>query len=293
MNSEAAGRGLVAVAGATGRVGSVIVEGLADAGADVRSLTRDAAAASSTRLCNSVFEIDYGDANSIARAVEGADVVVISLGSSDDQAVQEIALIDAALHAGVEHVVKVSTWAWPSRMHPIDWHLRVEDHLGTADIGYSLLRPMTFSALIGAQAELVKANLWGGAAGTAVANLIDVRDVADVAVRLILSGQASGPTRRPYHLTGPGGISMDAIAEHLSTASGRTVNCVHRSPDEQRALLRSLGLPDMIVDILVGIDVEAFASGASSESTSTVEAVLGRPARSIPDWIDDNAALFR
>lgn len=293
MNSEATGRGLVAVAGATGRVGSVIVEGLAAAGVDVRSLTRDAAAASSTRLRNSAFEIDYGDANSIARAVEGADVVVISLGSSDDQAVQEIALIDAAVHAGVEHVVKVSTWAWPSRIHPIDWHLRVEDHLATADIGYSLLRPMTFSALIGAQAELVKANLWGGAAGTAVANLIDVRDVADVAVRLILSGEASGPTRRPYHLTGPGGLSMDAIAEHLSMTIGQTVNYVHRSPDEQRALLRSLGLPDLIVGILVGIDVEAFASGASTESTSTVEAVLGRPARSIPDWIDDNAALFR
>jgi uncharacterized protein YbjT (DUF2867 family) len=293
MNSEAKGRGLVAVAGATGRVGSVIVGGLADAGVNVRSLSRDAAAASSKGLHDNVFEIDYRDANSIARAVEGADVVVISLGSSDDQVVQEIALIDAAVHAGIEHVVKVSTWAWPSRMHPIDWHLRVEDHLATADIGYSLLRPMTFTDLIGAQAELIKADLWGGAAGTAVANLVDVRDVGDVAVRLILSGEASGPTRRPYHLTGPGGLSMDEIAQHLLTTIGRAVNYVHRSPDEQRALLRSVGIPDMIVGILVDIDVEAFASGVSAESTSTVEAVLGRPARSISDWIDDNATLFR
>ncbi|WP_244204100.1 hypothetical protein [Streptomyces africanus] len=104
-----------------------------------------------------------------------------------------------------------------------------------------------------------------------------MRDVADVATHLILSGEASCSVRRPYHLTGPDGLSMDAIAEHLSLAIGRTVNYTHRTSDEQRALLLSLGLPDMIVGLLVGIDVEAFASGASTEKTSTVEAVLGRP----------------
>jgi NAD(P)H dehydrogenase (quinone) len=291
--NEVSGQGLVAVAGATGRVGSVIVEGLSHAGAAVRSLSRTPSDLDTARAQTTSLQIDYADAGSIASAVDGASVLVITLGSSEDQAHQEIALIDAAAHAGVEHVVKVSSWAWPSRMHPLDWHLQVEDHLSKVDIGYSLLRPMTFSALIGAQAELIKNNLWGGAAGTLPANLIDVRDVADVATHLILSGEASGSVRRPYHLTGPDGLSMDAIAEHLSLAIGRTVNYTHRTPDEQRALLRSLGLPEMIVGILVGIDVESFASGASTEKTSTVEAVLGRPPRSIPDWITENAELFR
>ncbi|MFI1702615.1 NAD(P)H-binding protein [Streptomyces bobili] len=291
--NEVSGQGLVAVAGATGRVGSVIVEGLSAAGATVRSLSRTPSDPDTAGARTTSRQIDYADAGSIASAVEGASMLVISLGSSDDQAHQEIALIDAAVHAGIEHVVKVSTWAWPSRMHPIDWHLQVEDHLSKVDIGYSLLRPTTFTAVIGAQANLIKNNLWGGAAGTLPANLIDVRDVADVATRLILSGAASGPVRRPYHLTGPGGLSMDAIAEHLSQAIGRTVKYTHRTPDEQRALLLSLGLPDMIVGLLLGIDVEAFASGASTEKTSTVEAVLGRAPRSIPDWITENAELFR
>lgn len=114
-----------------------------------------------------------------------------------------------------------------------------------------------------------------------------------MATQLILSGEASGPVRRPYHLTGPDGLNMDAIAEHLSLAIGRTVNYTHRTPDEQRALLLSLGLPDMVVGILVGIDIESFASGASTEKTSTVEDVLGRPPRSVPDWITENAELFR
>ncbi|WP_406021786.1 NAD(P)H-binding protein [Nocardioides sp. NBC_00850] len=291
--NEASGQGLVAVAGATGRVGSVIVEGLSDAGAAVRSLSRTPSDPDTARPQATSVQIDYADAGSIASAVDGASVLVISLGSSEDQAHQEIALIDAAAKAGVEHVVKVSTWSWPSRIHPIDWHLQVEDHLSKVDIGYSLLRPMTFSAVIGAQADLIKNNLWGGAAGTRPANLIDVRDVADVATHLILSGEASGPVRRPYHLTGPDGLSMDAIAEHISLAIGRTVNYTHRTPDEQRELLLSLGLPDLIVGLLLGIDVESFASGASTEKTSTVEAVLGRPPRSIPDWITEHADLFR
>jgi len=290
MNTGSA-QGLVAVAGATGRVASVLVQGLSDAGVPVRSLSRKPADAGIAH--GTAVQVDYADASSIAAAVDGASVLVISLGASGDQPDQEIALIDAAHHAGVEHVVKVSSWAWPSRMHPLDWHLQVEDHLGKVDIGYSLLRPMTFSALIGAQAELIKNNLWGGAAGTQPVNLIDVRDVADVATRLILSGEASGSVRRPYHLTGPDGLSMDVIAEHLSSAMGRTVTYTHRSPAEQRGLLLSLGLPEMIVGILVGIDVESFASGASTEKTSTVEAVLGRAPRSVPDWITENAELFR
>ncbi|WP_405820056.1 hypothetical protein OG241_31570 [Streptomyces sp. NBC_01390] len=167
----------------------------------------------------------------------------------------------------------------PAIVHPIDWHLQVEDHLSKVDIGYSLLRPMTFTAVLGGQAELIKNNLWGGAAGTVPANLIDVRDVADVATRLILGGEASGPVRRPYHLTGPGGLSMDDIAEHLSLAIGRTVKYTHRTPDEQRALLLSLGLPDLVVGLLLGIDVEAFASGASTERPRPSRTFLGgRPA---------------
>ncbi|PZE90257.1 SDR family NAD(P)-dependent oxidoreductase [Curtobacterium sp. MCLR17_039] len=290
--TEVSGPGLVAIAGATGRVGRVITDGLSAAGTAVRALSRTPAAQNAGTQTTSVH-IDYADPESIASAVNGADVLVISLGSSDDQAHQEIALIDAAARAGVEHVVKVSSWSWPSRMHPIDWHLQVEDHLGAVDIGYSVLRPMTFSAVIGGQAGLIKSDLWGGAAGTLPANLIDVRDVGDVATRLILSGAASGSVRRAYHLTGPDGLNMDAIAELISEAIGRTVTYTHRTPDEQRALLLSLGLPEMVVGLLVSIDVEALASGASTEKTSTVEDLLGRPARSIPDWVAENAELFR
>ena len=290
--TEVSGPGLVAIAGATGRVGRVIADGLSAAGTAVRALSRTPAAQNAGAQATSVH-IDHANPESIASAVNGADVLVISLGSSDDQAHQEIALIDAAAHAGVEHVVKVSSWSWPSRMHPIDWHLQVENHLGSVDIGYSVLRPMTFSAVIGGQAGLIKSDLWGGAAGTLPANLIDVRDVGDVATRLILSGAASGSVRRAYHLTGPDGLNMDAIAELISEAIGRTVTYTHRTPDEQRALLLSLGLPEMVVGLLVSIDVESLASGASTEKTSTVEDLLGRPARSIPDWVAENAELFR
>jgi len=291
--NKAPERGVVAVAGATGQVGSVIVEELVNAGATVRSLSRTLRALDGDRPQLTNVRIDYADPGSIASAVDGASVLVISLGSSDDQARQEIALIDAAVQAGVEHVVKVSSWSWPSRIHPLDWHLKVEDHLSKVDIGFSLLRPMTFTAVIGAQAQLIKNNLWGGAAGTRHANLIDVRDVGDVAARLIMSGEASGPVRRAYHLTGPDGLGVDAIAEHISRAIGRTVTYTHRTPDEQRAALLSLGMSEWTVELIIGIDVESFASGASTEKTSTVEDILGRPPRSIPDWITENAGLFR
>ncbi|MGO9899142.1 MAG: hypothetical protein ACLP0J_05515 [Solirubrobacteraceae bacterium] len=57
-------------------------------------------------------------------------------------------------------------------------------------------------------------------------------------------------------------------------------------------MLSDAGVPDLFINVLLGLD-QIFATGAQSETTTTVAEVLGRPPRSAPDRITDNLELFR
>jgi NAD(P)H dehydrogenase (quinone) len=158
-------------------------------------------------------------------------------------------------------------------------------------IGFSLVRPSSFSSLLAYSVRGVKAGSWGGAAGDGRVNMVDTRDVAEVTARLLYT--ASDPDlQRPYHLTGDRSWTMSEIADVFTERLGQPVTYEQRTPSEQRRLLSGAGLPELYVEILVGLD-RIFATGAQSETTTTVAEILGRPPRSVPDWITDNLDLFR
>jgi hypothetical protein len=69
---------------------------------------------------------------------------------------------------------------------------------------------------------------------------------------------------------------MTEIAELFSVRLGQPVNYEHRPPAEQRRVLSIAGVPQLFIDVLVGLD-HIFASSAQSETTMTVAEVLGRP----------------
>ncbi len=282
----------IAVAGATGRVGSTLLAGLAadPRELDLRALTRSPDAA---RLPPGVAAagVDFDQPSTLREALHGAERLFIAHGTSPRQADNEIALIDAAVAAGVRHVVKLSTLGAPSRLHPMDWHLRIEAHLATKDIGYTVLRPSAFTDILARLAAPVVHDAWGGAASTGRVNFIDTRDVAEVA-RLALLDDAHLDSQRAYHLTGPRAWSMPEVAAELSRLLGRAVAYQHRQPEQHRAWLLAAGVDAMMADLLLGLD-KVFRESALAETTSTVAELTGRAPRSPADWLADNLARFR
>ncbi|KAL2192615.1 hypothetical protein P885DRAFT_81991 [Corynascus similis CBS 632.67] len=117
----------VAIIGATGNVGSVILKALQEAEPAYRSitlLTRSAASASALpRSPNvQVREVDYSSRESLVAALNGIDAVVSAIGtrSVDDQK----GIIDAAVEAGVRFFI-------PSQFGLADTHpLLVRDFPG-------------------------------------------------------------------------------------------------------------------------------------------------------------------
>src|SRR5712691_11255428 len=206
--------GRIALAGATGRIGSALAASL---------------------VADPVSVVALDQPGSLESALQGAQRLFIAHGTSPRQVRNEIALIDAAVKVGVAHVVKVSSMGPPSTLPPFAWHIAIEAHLAKQPLGYTVLRPSAFVDILHRAGSQVAAGTWGGAAGEGLVTFIDTCDVAEVARAALLAALEPG-TQRVHHLTGSRSWSMPQIAEELSRLLGRQILYEHRTPAAQREL---------------------------------------------------------
>jgi NAD(P)H dehydrogenase (quinone) len=280
----------IAIAGATGRVGAALTNLLASEPVDVTVLTRRPNAIQTFKGV-SIAAVDFDRPHSLQEALRGADRLFISHGTSPQQVANEIALIDGAIAAGVRHIVKLSALGPASRLNPFAWHMQIEAHLARQPVASTVLRPSAFADILKRSAGQIATGAWAGAAGEGRMNFIDTRDVAGVA-RVALLEDFSPESQRAYHLTGPRAWTARQIVEQLSSLLGHPVVYINRSPDQQRAALLAEGLSPLVADLLVGLD-QVFRDSALCETTATVEALTGKPPRTLPQWLAENIELFR
>ncbi|WP_244808587.1 NAD(P)H-binding protein [Caballeronia zhejiangensis] len=280
----------IAIAGATGRVGAALIAGLASEPVDLIALSRKP---DPSRFPAHVGQapVDFDAPVTLAAAMQGVDRLFLAQGTSPRQVENEIALIDAAVGAGVRHIVKLSAASLPAKLHPFDWHARIEAHLISRDIGHTMLRPTTFFDTLTRAGKPVREGTWGGAAGYGIVNLIDTRDVADAA-KAVLLDPASETWQRAFHLTGPRAWTMDDVAAQLTRLLGRPVAYQQRTPAEERERLLASGVSGFVVDVLTGLD-RTVRESSLQEQTATVQLLTGHAPRGLPQWLEENLSLFR
>lgn len=280
----------IAVAGATGRVGRRLISQLVQDPVTILALTRQK---SSTTFPQGVVsaELDFDQPSTLRKALVGVEKLFIAHGTSPQQVANEIALIDAAVEMGVQHIVKLSVMGPSTPLNPFAWHSLIEAHLGQQPIASTVLRPTTFMDVLKRAGNAVATGTWAGAAGNGRVNLIDTRDVADSARIALLEEVAEG-SQRAYHLTGPRNWTMPQVAEELSVLLGHTVTYTHRSPVAQHSALVADGLSPFVAEILVGLD-RIFHDSVLTERTFTVEDLTGTPPRSLSAWLRENLEAFK
>ncbi|MEB2550063.1 NAD(P)H-binding protein, partial [Burkholderia gladioli] len=158
-----------AIAGATGRVGAELTRLLAEDPVELLALTRCPEAAVLPAGVRAVG-VDFERPASLPATLQGVERLFIAQGSSPNQVANEIALIDAAVAAGVRHVVKLSAMGPATRLYPMAWHMPIEAHLARQPIASTVLRPSAFTSLLLRAGPLVAAGGWGGAVGSGRTN---------------------------------------------------------------------------------------------------------------------------
>lgn len=220
---------MILVVGGTGTLGREVVPLLARRGADVRVLTRDAQRVA--ELPGEVVVGDLCDPSSLAAAVRGCSVVVaaahgfVGARRTSPERIDRDGnrnLLRAAVTAGVEHVVLLSTiGAAPD--HPMSLHrmkFAAEQSLRDSGLAWTIVRPTayleTWDGVIGGKLASGGPALVFGP-GTNPINFVSVADVAAVVDRAVHDPQLRGQT---VDVGGPENLTLSQLASRLVAANG-------------------------------------------------------------------------
>ena len=223
---------MILVAGGTGTLGTRLVRLLSDRGMEVRVLTRDPARAAHVPRTVQILTGDLREPAAVAAAVRGCSTVVSAVhgfvgpGKPSPESIDRdanLALIQAAATAGVEHLVLVSGLGVAAD-HPMSLYrakFAAEQALRASGLRWTIIRPSayleTWIGVTGAKlAGKGQALVFGP--GRNPVNFVAAEDVA-VAVDLAIHDRSL--RGQSVDVAGPENLTFTQIADQLIAAGGR------------------------------------------------------------------------
>jgi NADH dehydrogenase len=222
---------MIAIAGGTGRLGSLLARRLAGRGFDLRVLTRDPARASHLRdLPVQIVTADVRDPAGIRAALEGATTAVSAVhgfagpGGVSPRSVDRDGnanLIDAAAAVGADVILMSIVGA--SATHPMELFRAkhaAEQHLAASGVHWTVVRATAFLELW--HQIMTKRIVFGR--GDNPINFVSVTDVAAAAERAVLDTDLRGQV---IEVGGPQNLTFNQFAQLLAQARGTSGKVLH------------------------------------------------------------------
>ncbi|MBT1706102.1 SDR family oxidoreductase [Chryseosolibacter indicus] len=281
------------ITGATGNVGSLLVQALISKKVPFKMLIRE----SSRNLIvdNNFTEVVYGDlrkSESFEHHLQGVEKAFLLTNSSEEAEQIQLNFVKAAKRAGVKHIVKLSQYsaAPHSPVRFLRYHAAVEKAIKEQGLAFTFLRPNLYmQALLSLRKSIVNDGKFFAAVGNAPISAVDIRDIANVAAQVLTN---AGHENKIYNITGPEALTHYQMAAFFSEALEKDVHFIDVSPDDMRRALNKAHFPSWQVEGLLE-DYAHYARGEAAEISSAVEDVTGAKPHSFRDFCHDYSALFR
>lgn len=256
----------ILVIGASGKTGSRIATKLTHEGHNVRRGSRSAP-----------IPFDWEDATTWTAALDGVSAIYISYfpDLAFPGAVEKVeALCELAKHAGVGRIVLLSGRG--------EHHARLgEEVVRNAGLDFTLVRAAWFAQNFseGYLRDPVLGGMIAMPGDDVREPIIDVDDIADVAVAALTEGGHAGQL---YEVTGPRLMTFAEMAKELGAATGRQIKYVPITFEHFHAGLVQIG-GDFIADVFTSIARETL-DGRNAYLTDGVQRALGRSPRDFTDF---------
>ncbi|MEU8978153.1 NAD(P)H-binding protein [Streptomyces sp. NPDC048309] len=262
----------VLVTGATGRTGRRVAEAARAAGLTVRAGSR-------------AQGFDWEDASTWAGALRGADAayLVYPTDVGSPAATEAVgALAREAVGLGVRRLVLLSSRG-EERARP------TEEALKSSGARWTLVRAAWFAQNF-SEGPLVEGLRHGELvfpAGEVREPFIDVRDIADVVVAALTTGDRY--VGQELAISGPRLMTFREAVAEISAATGGELTYVPVTARQYGDNLAGFGVPPDEVDFLVEL-FESLLDGRNSYLSDGVRQILGREPRDFTDFAREAAA---
>jgi uncharacterized protein YbjT (DUF2867 family) len=278
------------ITGATGDVGSKVVERLINSGNRPRVFVRDADKARSRHGDRvEVFAGDLADGASLRIALEGVDAFFLVNSGPQIPARDEVAAT-VAKDAGVKHLVKLSSMDVQQGLAIGAWHERGEAAIRRSGVPFTFIQPTGFMSNLLAWRTSIKAEgTVRSSTGEGRRAFIHSDDIAAVVTKTLTEQDLVG---RSVKITGPEALSFSDVTARIGAAIGKPLKFMAISDEEARlrysAVSGSAEETEAHVALWRAIREQRLAS-----VNDNVEQILGRKAIALDQWITENIEAFR
>lgn len=220
---------------------------------------------------------DYDRPETLPRAYAGLDQLLL-IPSSDlrrgVRAAQNIAAIDAAIAAGVKHIVLLSALGTRQQEEPAVGasYWVGEQHLIKNAPSWTILRMSYYAEAFAQEAQASAASGALVGLGESRVSYVSRGDIAAAAAGVLTSGRHTGAI---YALTGPERLTSAQRSAAATSFAGKQVGFAVVTETQLREGMTQSGLPEEVVDAVVSIQRD-FVSGAFDVVTGDVEHLSGR-----------------
>jgi uncharacterized protein YbjT (DUF2867 family) len=274
----------ILVTGATGTVGSLIVERLAAAGADVKALARTPGKVTFPKGVTEVAG-DLTDIASMRTALSSVRTLFLLNAVTSDEVTQALITLNLARDAGIERIVYLSVIhadRYTNVPHFTGKHT-VERMIEDWKLPATVLRPAYFMQNDWQVKPVIENHgVYPMPIGSAGVWMVDARDIADVATAELLERDRSQTAlpQRALDVVGPEALSGDSVARIWSEELKRDVryggNDVEAFERQMATFMPGWMAYDMRL-MMSGIQKHGMRPEAGA--VGTLEKRLGRPLR--------------
>lgn len=275
----------ILVTGASGTIGSALIERLRAQGADFAVMSSRKGAA------GSVFG-DFADVDSLKTAFAGVDTLFLLLPLVPNKLQLAANAVAAAKAAGVKHIVR-SSGAGADAQSPVSLGRlqgQIDELIIASGMPYTLLRPVGFMQnWVNFHAAQVKAGTFHAPLGDGAQSMVDVRDIAEAAA--VVLADPAAHAGRAYTLTGDEALTTAQVVGVLSAVTGREIRYVDLPEAAAEQAMAGMGLPPVIVDWMMSLN-RATKQGWTAGITDDVQRLTGKAPRRFADFAAEHRAVW-
>lgn len=279
---------MIAVTGATGHLGRLVLDDLLERGVAPGRLVALARtpekAADLVERRVEVRRADYAEPATLEHALQGIDTLLLISSSEVGRRVEHHRnVVDAARGADVSLLAYTSILhADTSEMQLAEEHLATEGLIRDSAIPYVILRNGWY--LENYTENLAPALEHGALLGSAGDGRVSAATRADYAAAAAEAVTGEDHAGRIYELGGDEAFSLPELAEEVSRRSGRDVEYRDLPETDYAGALTDAGLPEPFARVLADSD-RGIARGELVTESRDLRRLIGRPTTSMAEAV--------
>jgi uncharacterized protein YbjT (DUF2867 family) len=281
---------MILITGASGNVGREVVKQALAVGLKIRAAFQSPDIAAKAPAGLEGVIMDYAKPETIRPVLQGIEKIFLVGPPVRDLPVMEANFIKEVRAAGRKHIIKLSALGGRESMFP-SGHRDSEENIEASGLPYTFLRPNGFMQnLVNYNAGTIRSeNAFYGCQGNGAVSMVDIRDIAAVAV-IVLA--ATGHEGKSYALTGGEALTNGQVAEKISRVAGRKISYVDLPQAEFKKAILSAGTPEWSAEALLDLQ-RLYREGKASVVTNDIERLTGRKPITFDQFARDYAFAFQ